>query len=89
MKKTRARGKPVAARRRSPDRQVSEFDSKDLGADIRRAKSAVVIRRAATRPTSLSLETDLIEKLREKGKKRGLGYQTMLKLIVREHLDEY
>ena len=28
-------------------------------------------------------------KLQVKGAKRGLGYQTMLKLIVREHLDEY
>jgi len=35
------------------------------------------------------LDDDLIEKLRKKGAKRGLGYQTMLKLIVREHLDEY
>jgi predicted DNA binding CopG/RHH family protein len=30
-----------------------------------------------------------MEKLRAKGAKRGLGYQTMLKVIVREHLDEY
>jgi predicted DNA binding CopG/RHH family protein len=27
--------------------------------------------------------------LRKKAAKRGLGYQTMLKMIVREHLDEY
>ncbi len=26
---------------------------------------------------------------RAKGAKRGLGYQTMLKVIVMEHLDEY
>lgn len=31
----------------------------------------------------------MIEKLRTKGRKRGLGYQTMLKMIVMEHLDEY
>jgi predicted DNA binding CopG/RHH family protein len=31
----------------------------------------------------------LVEKLREKGAKRGLGYQTMLKMFVTEHVDEY
>ncbi len=40
-------------------------------------------------PTSIVLERDLVEKLRSKGAKRGLGYQTMLKVIVREHVDEY
>jgi predicted DNA binding CopG/RHH family protein len=35
------------------------------------------------------LEQDLIDKLRKKAAKRGLGYQTMLKVIVREHVDEY
>jgi len=43
----------------------------------------------ATMPTSIVLERDLVEKLRRKGAKRGLGYQTMLKVIVREHVDEY
>jgi len=41
------------------------------------------------KPTSILLEQDLIERLREKGAKRGLGYQMMLKVIVREHLDDY
>ena len=40
------------------------------------------------RATSIVLEPDLIDALRRKGAKRGLGYQTMLKVIVREHLDE-
>jgi hypothetical protein len=40
-------------------------------------------------PTSILLEPGLIETLRRKGAKRRLGYQTMLKLVVREHLDEY
>lgn len=39
--------------------------------------------------TSIVLERDLVGKLRAKGSKRGLGYQTMLKVIVREHVDEY
>jgi len=46
-------------------------------------------RPARQRPTSLLLDPALIEALRRKGATRGLGYQTMLKLIVREHLDEY
>jgi hypothetical protein len=32
---------------------------------------------------------DLMAELRKKAAKRELGYQTMLKMIVREHLDEY
>jgi predicted DNA binding CopG/RHH family protein len=39
--------------------------------------------------TSLLLEPALITALRRKGARRGLGYQTMLKVIVREHLDQY
>jgi predicted DNA binding CopG/RHH family protein len=35
------------------------------------------------------LEPALIDALPRKAAKRGLGYQTMLKVIVREHLDEY
>jgi predicted DNA binding CopG/RHH family protein len=31
----------------------------------------------------------IIEKLRGKAEKRGIGYQTMLKIIVHEHVDEY
>lgn len=40
-------------------------------------------------PTSIVLDDDLVAKLRQKGARRGLGYQTMLKLIVREHVDDY
>ena len=55
--------------------------------DIRAAGGLRAIRK--TLPTSIVLEQDLVDKLREKGAKRGLGYQTMLKLIAREHVDEY
>ncbi len=74
--------------RRSNDKQVAEFERADLGDDIRASKSGRVLRRS-TKPTSILLEEDLIERLRQKGSKRGLGYQTMLKVIVREHLDDY
>jgi predicted DNA binding CopG/RHH family protein len=46
-----------------------------------------MVRRSRT--TSISLDEGLIEKLRVKGERRGLGYQTMLKLIVSEHVDDY
>jgi uncharacterized protein (DUF4415 family) len=75
-------------RRGARDAQVAEFERRDLGSDIRTAGAARVLRRRA-RPTSIALDDDLVAKLRQKGARRGLGYQTMLKLIVREHVDEY
>jgi predicted DNA binding CopG/RHH family protein len=81
--------KPVAKRsdRKRADAQVKEFERHDLGEDIARSGAGRMLRRSRT--TSISLDHDLIEKLRAKGAKRGLGYQTMLKVIVKEHLDEY
>ncbi len=73
---------------RSGDKQVAEFERADLGQDIRSSRSGIILRKAR-RPTSILLDDDLVKQLREKGAKRGLGYQTMLKMIVREHLDDY
>ena len=73
--------------RKHVDAQVKEFERRDLGEDIRRSGAGKMIRRSRT--TSITLDHDLIEQLRAKGAKRGLGYQTMLKVIVMEHLDEY
>jgi predicted DNA binding CopG/RHH family protein len=70
------------------DPQLDEFETRDLGSDIQRSGSAVPIRPKAM-PTSILLEPDLVAELKKKAAKRGLGYQTMLKLIVREHLNEY
>ncbi len=75
-------------RRAVRDAQVAEFERRDLGSDIRTAGVARVLRRRA-KPTSIVLDDDLVAKLRQKGARRGLGYQTMLKLIVGEHVDEY
>lgn len=85
--KTQFKGKSKHVRG-ALDAQLSDFEKRDLGNDIRSAGSARFIRRTA-RPTSIVLDDELVALLREKGAKRGLGYQTMLKLIVREHLDEY
>ena len=76
------------SRTSAKDRHVGEFERRDLGDDLRASGMGRVIRPRG-RPTSILLDDDLVGKLREKGAKRGLGYQTMLKLIVREHIGEY
>jgi len=81
--------KKRSATKTKQDAQSLEFDTKDLGDDIRASGAGRVLRRGASKPTSILLDTDLVERLREAGAKRGLGYQTMLKVIVREHIDEY
>ena len=80
--------KTISNRRRT-DAQLAEFERRDLGDDIRASGVRPVLIRPKAYPTSIVLEPDLVEQLRAKGAKRGLGYQTMLKVIVREHLDEY
>jgi len=74
---------------RAADPQLAEFEKRDLGDDIRRSGTGRVVRQPTAKPTSILLDEDLVERLRQAGAKRGLGYQTMLKMIVREHLDEY
>jgi predicted DNA binding CopG/RHH family protein len=88
--KKAVRRKPVPAVRRRPvrDAQLEEFETRDLGEDMRASGTGTFVYPRA-RATSIVLEPDLIDALRRKGAKRGLGYQTMLKVIVREHLDEY
>jgi hypothetical protein len=88
MKKRSQTRAAKTTKRKKPDPQVAEFERKDLGAAIRASGTGRVLR-ARARPTSILLDDKLVAALRRKGKKRGIGYQTMLKLIVREHLDEY
>ena len=71
------------------DAQLEEFETQDLGENIRTSVVRPVIVRPKTRPTSILLDADLIQQLRVKAAKREIGYQTMLKMIVREHLHEY
>lgn len=68
--------------------------SKDLGRGFfgpsaRRRPGGEVTRKGRSMPTSILLTKELIGKLRAKAALRGIGYQTMLKIIVHEHLDEY
>ena len=79
-----------ASRRRTKDAQLKEFETRDLGHDIARSKAAVVVRpKTRQMSTSIFLDPTLVEKLKSKADKRGIGYQTMLKIIVHEHVDEY
>ena len=72
------------------DMQSHEFEKRDLGHDIALSGSAVIVRpRTRQTPTSILLSPAIIEKLKEKAGKRGIGYQTMLKIIVHEHVDDY
>ncbi len=72
------------------DVQLEEFEKRDLGGDIIHSRSAVLVRpKMRQMPTSILLSPAIIEKLKTKAGKRGIGYQTMLKIIVHEHMDEY
>lgn len=71
------------------DAQVREFDRKDLGHDIARSGSAVVIKKKKQMPTSILLDPTLVGKLEVKARKRGIGYQTMMKIIVAENINRY
>jgi len=72
------------------DLQVREFHKRDLGRDITASRSAVVVRpKVRQLPTSIMLDPAIIAKLKEKAETRGIGYQTMLKIIVHEHVNQY
>ncbi len=68
--------------------QLTEFHRRDLGKDVRRSRSAVRVT-LRSRPTSIALPEPLIAKLKKKAEKRGIGYQTMLKIILVEQVDGY
>ena len=44
--------------------------------------------RGATRPTSIRLRPEDMERLKKLAARRGLGYQTYLKMILREALEK-
>ena len=72
----------------SKDSQLDEFEKRDLGLDVRRSGSAIKVA-PKSRPTSILLPENLVEKLKNKAEKRGIGYQTMLKIILTEQVDQY
>ena len=72
----------------SRDRQLTKFKKNDLGRDVRKSGSAMLVT-TRSQPTSILLPHMLISKLRKKADKRGIGYQTMLKIILTEQVDQY
>lgn len=68
---------------------LEEFEKKDLGDSLEQFKSAGRWVKPKTKPTSIALPQETIQILREKAARKGIGYQTLLKMIVQEHLNEY
>lgn len=68
--------------------QIEEFETRDLGHDVRKSKSATLVV-PKQKPTSILLPQTLIKKLKKKAEQRGIGYQTMLKIILNEQVDHY
>lgn len=46
-------------------------------------------KREKGKPINFRIPPSMIAKLKAKASRKGLGYQTLMKLIVVEHLDEY
>lgn len=67
------------------DAQLAEFETRDLGGDIKKLR---VIRPRKV-STSIVLDPAMIARLQSKGRKRGIGYQTMMKIIVSENINRY
>ena len=65
----------------------NEFLTTDLGDQLRGRRIKSV--RPREKLTSIFLPPTLIEELKKKGEIRGIGYQTMLKIIVHENLNRY
>lgn len=76
-----------SSQKTSRDPQIEAFEKQDLGKAVRSSRSALKVKK--NYPTSIVLPTFLVEKLKIKANKRGIGYQTMLKIILSEQVDRY
>jgi len=68
------------------DVTLAEFERRDLADDIEAAGSAIVVRPQVM--TSIRLDPALIMRLRQRAARLGVGYQTLLKMIVTKHADD-
>ena len=68
------------------DGTLKEFERRDLGGDIEAAGSAILVRPQVM--TSIRLDPALIKRLRQRAARLGVGYQTLLKMIVTKHADD-
>ncbi len=76
--------------RKTKDAQLAEFEKRDLGGDLRKSgQGALIHPRSRQKLTSIYLDPALVSKLRERAEKKGMRYQSLLKMIVYEHLNEY
>ena len=77
--------KTLKVDKKHDDLQVQEFEQRDLGKDIK--KLAMIKPRKIA--TSIVLDPVMIARLQNKARRRGIGYQTMMKIIVAENLSHY
>lgn len=68
------------------DATLKEFERRDLGGDIEAADSAIIVRPQVM--TSIRLDPTLIKRLKQRAARLGVGYQTLLKMIVTKHADD-
>lgn len=79
-KKAMMKNARVSAR----DETLRSFESRDLGSDIKSARTAVVVRRQ--QPTSILLSDELKAQLLRRGAELGVGYQTAAKMILSRYV---
>ncbi|OGR82884.1 MAG: hypothetical protein A3J74_10455 [Elusimicrobia bacterium RIFCSPHIGHO2_02_FULL_57_9] len=70
------------------DPVVKEFEGMDIGPDLN-PKQWVQIRAKRKIPTSLLLDPEMIDKLKEKAGRKGLSYLALMKMIVYENMGRY
>lgn len=68
---------------------LEEFEKRDLGDTLKDFRSVGRWIKPKTKPTSIALPEETVQVLRQKASQKGIGYQTLLKMIVQEHLHEY
>ncbi len=83
MRKRSARSRTMKNAASRGDSTLKEFETKDLGGDL---AAATVVRPQVM--TSIRLDTRLVEKLKQRAAGLGIGYQTLLKMIVTKHADD-
>ena len=77
------------------DKFEKEFEESDFGEDINIPKAVLISaserkgRPRLGRKLNVIMSEELIALLQEAGQKRGVGYQTMIRMICTEHIHEY
>ena len=76
----------VKSKAKRRDATLEEFEKRDLGDDIAASGAAQAVH--PQRPTSILLPPEMIAKLKARASRLGIGYQTLLKMIVAKHIDD-